>query len=155
MLEKKSDGASGTARAEGNPTVSDLFTGLRPLHAALDYHLERHSVLASNVAHVDTPGFKPSDLARVDDVNAFGSVMGVALARTQAGHLSAGDAAAGPIHGRVFEDLSSGAGNDGNFVSLDREAAKVAANHLRYDTISAIVSAELRQLQFAASDAKG
>ena len=46
--------------------MADLFASIQPLHAALDYHLERHSVLASNVAHVDTPGYKPSDLARVD-----------------------------------------------------------------------------------------
>ena len=58
-------------------------------------------------------------------------------------------------NGRVFQDLSAGVGNDGNYVSLDREAAKLAANQLRYDTVSAIVSAELRQLSFAASDGKG
>ena len=66
--------------------MSDFFSALAPLHAALDYHLERHSVLSSNVAHVDTPGYKPSDLARVEDVN-FNSVFGVELAKTQAGHM--------------------------------------------------------------------
>ena len=134
--------------------MSDLFTALAPLHSALDYHLERHSVLSSNVAHVDTPGYKPSDLARVEDVN-FDSVFGVELAKTQAGHMPGTNGVAGSLHGRVVEDLSAGGGNDGNYVSLDREAAKVAANQLRYDTVSAIVSAELRQLQYAASDAKG
>lgn len=134
--------------------MSDLFSALAPLHNALDYHLERHSVLSSNVAHVDTPGFKPSDLARVDDPG-FASVFNVALAKTAPGHLGGAESAAGPLHGRVFEDLAGGVGNDGNYVSLDREAAKVAANQLRYDTVSAIVSAELRQLHFAASDAKG
>ena len=53
------------------------------------------------------------------------------------------------------QDLSAGVGNDGNYVSLDREAAKLAANQLRFDTVSAIVSAELKQLSFAASDGKG
>ena len=134
--------------------MSDFFSALAPLHSALDYHLERHSVLSSNVAHVDTPGYKPSDLARVEDVN-FNSVFGVELAKTQAGHMPGAQGAEGPLHGRVFQDLSAGVGNDGNYVSLDREAAKVAANQLRYDTVSAIVSAELRQLHFAASDAKG
>lgn len=111
-------------------------------------------MLSSNVAHVDTPGYKPSDLARVEDVN-FDSVFGVELAKTQPGHLPGAAGGAGPLHGRVFQDLSAGVGNDGNYVSLDREAAKVAANQLRYDTVSAIVSAELRQLHFAASDGKG
>ncbi len=58
-------------------------------------------------------------------------------------------------NGHVFQDLSAGVGNDGNYVSLDREAAKVAANQLRYDTVTAIVSAELRQLAYAAGDGKG
>jgi flagellar basal-body rod protein FlgB len=134
--------------------MSDLFSALAPLHGALDYHLERHSVLSSNVAHVDTPGYKPSDLARVD-AGSFESAINVAMAKTAPGHLEGPDGTSGPVHGQVFQDLSAGVGNDGNYVSLDREASKVAANQLRYDTVSAIVSAELRQLHFAASDAKG
>jgi len=133
--------------------MSDLFSSVGPLHAALDYHLERHTVLASNIAHVDTPGYKPSDLERVDSVG-FGSALEMALTQTSAGHFQAADGGATPLHGRVFEDLAAGSGNDGNYVSLDREATKVAANQLRYDTVSAIVSAELRALTYAANDAK-
>lgn len=133
--------------------MSDLFSSIGQLHSALDYHLERHTVLSSNIAHVDTPGFRPSDLERVD-VAGFGSALDVALNKTAPGHFTVGEGGSTPLHGRVFEDLAAGAGNDGNYVSLDREAAKVAANQLRYDTVSAIVSAELRALSFAANDAK-
>jgi flagellar basal-body rod protein FlgB len=119
----------------------------------LDFHLERHNVLTSNVAHVDTPGYRPVDLQRVDE-STFASVLDVTLARTNPGHLPGGNVAA-PSSGYVFRDLTAGAGSDGNFVSLDREAAKLAANHLRYDVVSAVVQAELRQLRFAANDAKG
>lgn len=112
-------------------------------------------MLASNVAHIDTPGFKPSDLERVAQNGSFASVLGVAMERTDPMHLVSEGASEPSQVGRVFQDLSAGAGNDGNYVSLDREAAKLAANHLRFDVVSAIVSAELRQLHFAASDAKG
>jgi flagellar basal-body rod protein FlgB len=139
--------------------MADLFASIQPLHAALDYHLERHSVLASNVAHVDTPGFKPNDLARVEtmDGTSFEGALGVAMQRTNPGHLGVGGAADGAseLEGRTFQDLSAGVGNDGNYVSLDREAAKVASNQMRYDVVSAIVSAELRGMHFAATDAKG
>jgi flagellar basal-body rod protein FlgB len=127
-----------------------VFSAIGPLQQALDYHLERHNVLSSNVAHVDTPGYRPVDLERTE----FSTLYGVTLERTSENHLVGGTTAA-PQTGRVFEDLSAGAGNDGNFVSLDREAAKVAANQLRYDVISSVVSAELRQLRFAANDGKG
>ncbi len=137
--------------------MADLFASIQPLHSALDYHLERHSVLASNIAHVDTPGFKPNDLARVEatDGASFEGALNVAMKRTNEAHLSAGNEGAADLEGRTFQDLSAGVGNDGNFVSLDREAAKVASNQLRYDVVSAIVSAELRGMHFAATDAKG
>jgi flagellar basal-body rod protein FlgB len=125
------------------------------LHNALDYHLERHTVLSSNVAHVDTPGFHPHDLRRVEAAGDFQNALSVALERTNSAHMQTPNADAAALEGRIFEDLSAGAGNDGNYVSLDREAAKVAANQLRYDVVSAIVSAELHQLNYAAGDGKG
>lgn len=135
-------------------TVSNLFSGLTPLHYALDYHLERHNVLSSNVAHVDTPGYRPNDLARQDPVD-FQNVLRVQMLRTNNLHVTAPADQAAVTTGELFEDLSAGVGQDGNYVSLDREAAKVAANQLRYDVVSAIVSAELKQLSFAAGDGKG
>ena len=134
--------------------MSDLFSAVGSLHAALDYHLERHTVLSSNVAHVDTPGYRPHDLRRVENVD-FGNALSVAMERTNSAHFQTPNADAAALDGRIFEDNSAGAGNDGNYVSLDREAAKVAANQLRYDVVSAVVSAELSQLRFAATDAKG
>jgi|SRR6478735_5760090 len=134
--------------------MSDLFSAVGSLHAALDYHLERHTVLSSNVAHVDTPGYHPHDLRRVENVD-FNSTLSVAMDRTNAAHFQTPNGDSAALEGRIFEDLSAGTGNDGNYVSLDREAAKVAANQIRYDVVSAVVSAELSQLRFAATDAKG
>ena len=50
-----------------------LFTGVDRLNGTLDYHLERQNVLVSNIAHVDTPGYVPKDLARVDQLTAGSS----------------------------------------------------------------------------------
>ncbi len=132
----------------------DIFGGLQTLHQALDYHLERHNLLASNVAHVDTPGYKPHDLARVAP-GQFQAVFNVELQRTADTHLNAMGTPETSSIGRVFEDSSAGSGADGNSVSLDREASKLAANHLRYDVVSTIVAAELRGLVYAANDGRG
>ena len=132
----------------------DLFGNLQSLHQALDYHLERHNVLASNVAHVDTPGYRPHDLARVESTQ-FANLLNVAMQRTSEGHLpGAADETQSQV-GRIFEDSSAGFGNDSNSVSLDREAAKLAANHLRYDVVSTIVASEIKGLMYAANDGKG
>ncbi len=127
----------------------DLFGAITPMHGALDYHLERHSVLVANVSNVDTPGYLPKDLARTN----FDGAMSAALNRTNAAHFSVG---AGEISsGMVITDPTSSGGLDQNKVSLDREAAKVAANQLRYDVISTLVSSELGDLSFAAMDGRG
>ena len=138
--------------------VVDLFSGVMPLHAALDYHLERHNVLSSNIAHVDTPGYKPKDLARVEE-GSFDQVLGVTMERTSASHLSASGSAASPGSGvdevgRVFTDATAGGGADGNYVSLEREAGKLATNQIRYDIVSVLVSSELKGLLWAANDGK-
>lgn len=133
--------------------MSDLFGAVAPLHAALDYHMARHNVLASNVAHVDTPDYHPVDLERVDD-GSFAAAMEVSLRRTAESHFADEAGSMSGEVGRVFEDLSAGVGRDGNYVSLDREAAKLASNHLRFDVVSAVVSAELKQLLYATSDGR-
>jgi len=143
--------STGTARAHVSG-VANLFSNVAPLHYALDFHLERHNLLAANIAHVDTPRYKPNDLARIGE-GGFEQVMQVALARTNETHIDVG--ATEPLVGRVFQDLSAGGGADGNFVSLDREAGKLAANRLRYDIVSVLVKSQLDGLMSAATDGKG
>ena len=130
----------------------DLFASLQPIHSALDYHLERHNVLASNIAHVDTPGYVPRDLARVDSSD-FSASLHVAMASSDPRHLGAPSLTA-THSGQVIFDRWEGAGNDRNFVSLDREAGKLATNQIRYDVTSAIMTAELGQIAFAAHDGR-
>jgi flagellar basal-body rod protein FlgB len=134
------------------PAVVDLFSGVTPLSTALDYHLERHNVLASNIAHVDTPGYRPKDIARVEE-GTFEHVLGVTMNRTSEAHLAGGDPG-GIDTGRVFTDPTAGGGADGNFVSLEREAGKLATNQIRYDIVSVLVSSELKGLLWAANDGK-
>lgn len=133
--------------------MTSIFNAVAPLGQALDYHLERHNLLAANVAHVDTPRYKPVDLARTTSSPEFGDLLHVALSRTNEGHLDVSEGTQN--NGRVFQDLSAGGGADGNYVSLDREASKLAANQLRYDIVSVLVSTELNGLLRAATDMKG
>jgi acetyl-CoA carboxylase carboxyltransferase component len=55
----------------------------------------------------------------------------------------------------VREDPSAGVGFDGNGVSVDREAVKIAANQLRYDTLAVLASQTLNGLAWAANDGRG
>ncbi len=132
-----------------------LFTSINHLNGSLDYHLERQNVLVSNIAHVDTPRYVPKDFARVDTAAGQASAgFDVVLARTVESQLPGPNAPA-LFQGRVFEDPAASPGNDGNYVSLDREAAKIASNQVRYEVISQLVAGELEGLRFAATDGRG
>jgi flagellar basal-body rod protein FlgB len=145
----------GMSPASRSPVVS-LFQGINPLEHALGYHMERHNVLSTNVAHVDTPGFRPMDVARtnVDNSQEFGRQLSAAMTRTSALHLPGG-AANGVIRGQLIESKDAVGALDGNYVSLDAEATKVAENQLRYEVVTALTSAQFRTLSYVASDGRG
>ncbi|HWM87750.1 MAG TPA: hypothetical protein VNO33_17975 [Kofleriaceae bacterium] len=111
----------------------------------MTFHRERHSVLAGNVANVDTPGYTPMDLAQVDAADAPGH-----LATTDARHLAGpGETESGH---RSFSDASAFKTADGNAVNMERELAKVDANRLRYATSGELVTRRMALLRYAAGD---
>ena len=126
-----------------------LLESVERLQVGLDYHFARHNLLTSNLAHVDTPGYKPRDLERRA---AFEGALSSAMQATDAHHFGAPTRV---DHGfRVIEDKGAEAGLDGNAVSVDREAAKIAANNVRYETIATLVQSDLAGLLWAANDGR-
>jgi flagellar basal-body rod protein FlgB len=120
----------------------DLST-VDTLQAAMTYHRERHTVLAGNVANLDTPGYRPVDLERRPAADPG------AMAITHEGHMGPP-----PAFDVVtsFDDGGALVSPDGNAVSLERELSKVDGNRTRYSTSSELVSRRLALLRYAAGD---
>ncbi|HZP41948.1 MAG TPA: flagellar basal body rod protein FlgB [Candidatus Binatia bacterium] len=108
---------------------------MRGLADALTLHARRHEVLASNLANVETPGFKAQEL---DFERALRDAF--AAERTE------NDPADAPA---VVEDASAPARPDGNSVDLDLEMAKLAANDGRYVALAKILDLRIRLLRAA------
>lgn len=116
----------------------------------MTFHRERHSVLAGNVANVDTPGYRPRDLKAAPVLQAGGA----AMASTDPAHLQAG--ATGELEGAVLSFSDGGeSGADGNTVTMERELAKIDANRVRYHATSELASRRLALLRYAAGDGQG
>lgn len=81
----------------------------------------RQRVLSQNIAHADTPGYRPRDLPDFARLVLRQAGPAVGLARTDDRHL----APAGDPRARIDRQAAEVAPN-GNAVSLDREALKVA-----------------------------
>jgi flagellar basal-body rod protein FlgB len=130
-----------------------LLDSVVRLQAGLDYHLARANLLTANLTQIDTPNYSPVDLERGGD---FQSTLHVAMASTHPEHFGQPEGEAGSEEAfRVVRDPGTTRGLDGNGVNVDREAAKIAANNVRYDALASLVTGELSGLEWAATDGRG
>ncbi|WP_425806991.1 flagellar basal body rod protein FlgB [Desulfitobacterium sp. Sab5] len=119
---------------------------LTALEKGLDASSLRQKVLSDNVANVDTPNFKRSD---VDFQTVLGSVIGeeggdLPLKVTMPQHISGTQNISQKA---VITDQSSTFRNDGNNVDIEREMANVAENGLYYNSVTQAITSQLGLLR--------
>ncbi len=93
---------------------------------------ERQRVLAQNVANVDTPGYKPRDLAPFDFKTTLQQAM-VTPALTQANHIATAHSAKPGIV--VIKAKSHKTLPSGNAVNLEDEMVKVSSTGMDYQAM--------------------
>ena len=107
-----------------------------PISSSLERYMDllaaRQKLVASNLANVDTPGYLTRD---IDFRREFASLMPGAPPE-------------------VVEVSGLPVKNDGNNVSLDREARLLSENALRFNLASGLMRAELRTLRTAIQEGK-
>jgi flagellar basal-body rod protein FlgB len=130
--------------------MADMFNVVNRLRTSLDYHASRHSVLSSNIANAETPGFKPLELLRETQTETGAQLP---MAATSAAHVGPANQDAAGYETR--EDRTTIAGANGNSVSLEHEMSKLAANDIRFEGAVKIVSQQLGMLRYAANDGSG
>lgn len=104
----------------------DQFFGIQ--QQALLVHERRNSVLASNLANADTPGFKARDIDFRTALAQAGE-SATEIKRTHQNHLGSTGASAGE---RLMYRVPLQPAVDGNTVETDREQAAFAENSVRY-----------------------
>ncbi len=117
------------------------------LEQALGASALRHRVIANNIANVNTPGFKKSDVVFEDKLAEAMSGKPLPMARTHAGHLPGrqGDAFAPS----VVTDTTTSLRTDGNNVDIDAEMANVAKNTLYYEAVASQLNRYFSNLKSA------
>ena len=109
---------------------------LDPLAAKLEHYMDllsaRQKLVASNIANADTPGYKTKDIDfQTEFVNAMGS---------------------GP---NAIEAQGLTVRNDGNNVSIDREARLLAENDLRFSIATNLLRDQIRTVKEAINGGSG
>jgi len=105
----------------------------------LDAAALRHAAIATNIANIETPGFR-----RLDVSADFAAQL---KARAAAGGGSAG---LEPLRPRLAEDQTARSVRpDGNTVEIERELVALNRNAVEYEYLAGLVSSSLKQLRLA------
>lgn len=101
------------------------------LEKAMNVSKQRHSLLVSNVANLDTPGFKAKDLDfKAAMTKALNASQRMDLTKTNSGHM-------GPAPGSLSSaDIveEEGEWNGYNWMNVDQVMTKLTENNLIYKT---------------------
>lgn len=106
---------------------------------SLDLHLQRHSIIADNIANAETPFFKArridfeAELQRAVDENDI--LPGVNDVNS--------------IEGRISQEPFSEVGQDLNSVDMDKEMAAMNKNDVKYSANSQALSRKFLLLKYA------
>lgn len=122
-------------------------TQISTMDKAMTTASQRMALIASNLANIDTPGYRTRDF----DFNTalkreLGRLDGntLPMARTQPGHMDGTSSSPSPSPSDPIRP--SWERNDGNDVNLDRETTLLARTQSNYQLASSFAQTELRKI---------
>lgn len=121
--------------------------GMNMLERSLDAAALRQKVIADNVANVDTPYFKRSEVKFEELLQNEMKDQGFQGYRTDQRHFEIGRPA--KLTPQVIQDNSTMINNNLNNVDIDYEMSLMAKNQLRYNVMVQQVNGELKKLRTA------
>ncbi len=121
------------------------------MEKGLDAASVRHSVIANNLANVDTPGYKRSEVVFEEELRkAIAGHNRITGLITNAKHiLIGGGVSLEELTPKVTIRRETSMRNDGNNVDIDREMAALAKNTLLYSALAQGLNGELQKIRSA------
>ncbi|MCK4389071.1 MAG: flagellar basal body rod protein FlgB [Desulfobacterales bacterium] len=122
------------------PMKSLFGRTFRVIERSLDITKKRHGLIASNIANLDTPGYRPKDIDFKGALKDALEGISVDLARANPRHFGS----------KVFYPEPSLSSADS--VDIDKEMSKLAENNLRYRASVEALLRKLSMLKFAITE---
>ena len=139
----------------GKVFMSNLFDKTtQALGSAINFRGLRQSVVTSNVANAETPGYKAKKLdfegalKRAIDLESLKGPSDKSL-----GHFVTGEGSIRNVRADVYDNPDGVVSNDGNTVDLEKEMAKLSENTILYKATIQLINKKLGQLKYVSSDA--
>jgi flagellar basal-body rod protein FlgB len=132
--------------------ADNLFDGtISGLNTALNFHQMNQSVISSNIANADTPGYHSQKLEfesalkeamQLDDYMAMEADGPDHYRKTQPGSVMA----------EIYENPNGVVNEDGNSVDRNAESVNLAANQIQYDAGAEMLKRKLAMLKYAITE---
>ncbi|WP_420997252.1 flagellar basal body rod protein FlgB [Cupriavidus sp. 30B13] len=128
--------------------IDRLDAALRFQQEALSLRTQRQSVIASNIAHADTPGYKARDFdfssTLAQTVERGKRAEGVSLSTTSVRHLPGQAPVADDMDLQYRIPMQSSI--DGNTVEMDTERVAFADNAVHFESGLTVMSAKIKTM---------
>ena len=126
---------------------SGAFAYVDLLASAADYSWQRNEILSSNIANVDTPGYKRQDIS-------FESVLSSAVARAASSSRTLSQTVRNIDYDSMKPSVYTDNANlsyrlDGNNVDIDTEQVELASNQYYYTGVVDIMKQEFERFKTA------
>ncbi|WP_018130241.1 flagellar basal body rod protein FlgB [Effusibacillus pohliae] len=117
----------------------------------LDAASLRQKELANNIANVDTPNFKRSDISFESTLQAYLEQKNapIQLLQTDPRHIPAGPRSISQIQPEIIVENSTAVNNNGNNVDIDSEMTQLAVNQIKYNAVVQLISGHFNKLRTA------
>ena len=133
----------------------DLFASANLLQKGMHASWVRNAVIRNNIANVETPDFKASEVVFESYISDALSRNGFEGRRTRDRHIDIGASrdisSASP---QVLERRDTAMRMDGNNVDIEAENARLAQNSIQYNTLLQKLNSELQRIKLAVTEGK-
>lgn len=134
---------------------NDLFQSVDLLQKGLQAAWVRNSVIRNNIANVETPGFKSSEVDFESIVANTLSGTGFVGKKTRDKHIEIGRATdINMITPKIREVYDTSMRMDENNVDIEAENANLAQNSIQYNTLMVKLNSELSRIRLAVTEGK-
>jgi flagellar basal-body rod protein FlgB len=125
---------------------------LKVLEQSLSASSLRHKVISNNIANVNTPGFKKSDVVFESKLQEALGNNKLAMSQTNEKHLDGRQSSS--LAPSIISDSYS-IRMDGNNVDIDAEMANLAKNNIYYDAVAQQISTYFSNLKSVIKGGQG
>ena len=121
------------------------------LSKVLNLRAENQSIIGSNIANAETPGYSPARFNFEEELSQAINRTGIPLATSQPGHIPLGALNIESVTGTITRNPDQTGIGDGNGVSVDEEMLRLSENELLYETAVQLLQKKLSVMKFVIS----